>query len=137
MALFDRKATLPDDGHWIGGDVVPALGDGRIKVRSHFCHAAQDLYAYKARSAPAADRDPDGQLRLSVSARHGREVMAEACILDAEGLPYTAAQIREMLVDPTYENLAQACLDASMAAYRLDQPKVEAKAAQKKATAKN
>lgn len=137
MGLFDRRGSLPEDGHWIGGDAVPALGAGRVKVRSHFCVAAQDIYAYKARSAPAEDRDPDGRLRMSVSARHGREVMAEACIMEAEGLPYTAEQIREMLLDPTYENLAQACLDASMVAYRLDQPKVEAKAERKKATAKN
>lgn len=113
MALFDRKTPVDlSAGQWIGGDKVAAFGDGKLKVRGLTCDEAHDAFAYKARTATKADRAPDGMIKPSVNVRHAREVMSQVCVLDAEGLPFTADQIRMMLVEGGYENLELACLDA-------------------------
>lgn len=120
MALFDRKAPIDlSAGEWIGGDKVAAFGGGKIKVRGMYCAEAQDAFAYKARIAAKADRAPDGMVKPSVNVRHAREVMADVCVLDAEDLPFTADQIRKMLVEGGYENLELACLEACRAAQEI------------------
>lgn len=120
MALFDRKALIDlSAGEWIGGDKVPAFGDGKIKVRGMYCTEAQDAFAYKARRATKKERAPDGMVKPSVNVRHAREVLSEVCVLEAEGLPFTADQIRMMIVEGGYENLELACLEACRVAQEI------------------
>lgn len=113
MTLFDRKDLAAiEGGQWVSGNEVPALASGRLKVRGFTSDASRDAFAYKARAASAAERHPDGQLKPSTAAKHTREVLAEACIMEAEGLGFTAEEIREMVLDPACENLILACMDA-------------------------
>lgn len=111
--LFDRKDVQAiEGGTWVTGKEVAALASGKIKVRGFTSDASRDAFDAKARAASTADRHADGQLKPSTFARHTREVMSEVCIVDADGLGFTAEQIREMLLDPAYENLISACLEA-------------------------
>jgi hypothetical protein len=77
-------------------------------VRGLSCDAARDAFAMKARGAKKAERLPDGSLLPSVLYRHTREVLSEICILDARDLPYTADQVRDMVLDAGYEALIAA-----------------------------
>lgn len=111
--LFARKRVeVAADGAWVTGKDVPALGDGAICVRGLTSDAARDAFNSKARSTPATGRAPDKTILPSVHARHTREVLSEVCILDARDLPFTADQVRSMVLDPGYEALISACIVA-------------------------
>lgn len=118
--LFDRKDIKAiDGGAWVGPDKVQALATGQIKVRGFTSEAARDCFDHKARTAPLTDRHPDGQLKSMALARQTREVMSEVCIIDAKDLGFTADQIKEMVLDPAYENLITACMNACAAVDRM------------------
>lgn len=113
MGLFDRKRLeVASGGEWVMGADVPALGDGALMVRGLTCDAARDAFAMKARGAKKADRTSDGALLPSALTRHTREVLSETCILDARDLPFTADQVRDMVMDPAYEALITAAIQA-------------------------
>lgn len=113
MDLFQRKRVeLAADGDWVTGNDVPALLAGSLKVRGLSSDAARDAFNVKARAATKAMRGPDGSVLPSAHAKHTREVLSEVCILDAADLPFDAAKIRTMLLDPGYEALITTCIAA-------------------------
>lgn len=113
MGLFDRKRLdIAANGEWVTGKEVEALGDGAILVRGLMAEEARDAFAMKARGAKKSERTPDGSLLPSVLTRHTREVLSEHCIVDARDLPFTADDIRKMVLDPAYEALITAVIQA-------------------------
>jgi len=111
--LFARKRLeLAADGAWVDGNDVPSLGKGALMVRGLSSDAARDAFNSKARTTPPEGRAPDKTILPSVHARHTREVLSQVCILDARDLPFTADQVRAMVLDAGYEALIGACIAA-------------------------
>lgn len=112
-ALFARKRVeLAADGDWVGGDAVPSLGEGALLVRGLSSDAARDAFNSKARATPPDGRAPDKTILPSVHARHTREVLSQVCIIDARDLPFSADEVRAMVLDAGYEALIGACIAA-------------------------
>jgi hypothetical protein len=115
-SLFQRKrVAVAEEGSWVTGEQVKALGKGALLVRGLSSDLARDAFSAKARMVPANGRAPDRTILPSVHARHTREVLSEVCILDARDLTFSAEQIRTMVLDPGYEALIVACIHACQA----------------------
>lgn len=122
MGLFDRKRlAIAEEGGWVSGDKVKALGDGALLVRGLTSEAARDAFAAKARGVTKREKAPDGALLPSVLSRHTREVLSQVCLVDARDLPFSADEIRAMLLDPSYENMITACILACQAVDAMSQ----------------
>lgn len=124
MDLLDLKTHLPsvEEGRWVDRDELPALQDLRVKVRGFASKACRELIAAKERAAPQSDRD-GVMLKMEARARIANEVMAEACLIEIEGLtqggkPVSVNDIRPLLHLPEYGPLAGLL---AQAAARVDQ----------------
>ena len=112
MDILELKTHLPsvEGGRWVDRQEVPALQDVRVKLRGFGSKACRDLMGAKERAAPQSDRD-GVMLKMEARGRIANEVMAEACLMDIEGLtiggkPASADDIRPLLHLPEYGPLA-------------------------------
>jgi hypothetical protein len=120
MQLFARKRlAIAEEGEWVTGAEIAALASGAIRVRGIRSEKASDVFHLKARSASKAEKAKDGSILPSVLAAHTREVLSEVCILDARDLPFSADELRAMVLDASYENLIVACIAACQHVDRL------------------
>ena len=111
--LFARKRLeVAADGAWVDKADVPSLGGGAILVRGLTSDAARDAFNSKARGIGPDGRAPDKTILPSVHARHTREVLSQVCILDVRDMPFSADEVRAMVLDAGYEGLIGACIAA-------------------------
>lgn len=112
--LFDRRdVDSIEGGAWVDGSIVPAFGDGRVKVRGMGADTVKDFLAKKARMAPPKDRVDDGSLLPSVAARNTREAISAVVLVEVDGIGAELVDVRKMLLDPAYGTLAGAILTAA------------------------
>lgn len=77
-----------EEGRWVTGSEIPALGDIRVKVRGLSSRKAQDLLAQKQRAVPADMRDSDGKLTQEAEEVIWRDMFAEWLLVDIDGAEY-------------------------------------------------
>lgn len=105
--LLDEKTIAAiDDGVWI--DDNPEAPGIRLKVRGWSSEKVQSLKSFKERRASRKERDASGNLVHAAQIRIIREVVAEAVLLDWEGLteggkpvPYSKELARKWLTSRT------------------------------------
>ena len=119
MDLLALKRDLPsiEDGRWVKATELPGLQDMAVKVRGQSSKPVRECYAAKERALSADDRDggkvkPDAAIRLSL------ETLAEATLVDIQGLTIggevvTLEKVRAMLPDPAFQPLADLVIQAS------------------------
>lgn len=123
MELNELKRDLPsiEDGRWVDKTEVSGLKELRVKVRGHSSKRVTELFAAKSRAAPDSDR-VGTRISKEANARITREVIAEAVLIEIEGLtiggePASTERIRHLLVDPAYDPLVDLI---SAASFRVD-----------------
>jgi len=103
-----KNMAAVDGGAWVSKAQAKVLGDMRVKVRGMGGEVARDLYAEKCRKE--TDLTPGGDITARASTRIMRQVIAEHCLMEIEGLtdggkPVTAEDLRPVLASPAYEPL--------------------------------
>lgn len=117
--LLDEKTIAAiDDGVWI--DDNPEAPGLRLKVRGWSSEKVQSLKSFKERRASRKERDASGNLVHAAQIRIIREVVAEAILLDWEGLteggkpiPYSKELARKWLMSRTGDKFLGIVSDAA------------------------
>lgn len=117
LAAFKRDMSAVEDGRWVADDEVPDLGDVRVKVRGMASSKARALFDRKQRGVSKKDRNRDGSMKGGAIAQVMREMVAEWCLVEVEGLtdggkPIKADELAELIHEPALEPLVTAIMAA-------------------------
>lgn len=121
MEIKDLKknSAAISAGEWVSN--IPDMGDLRLKVRGLSSPVVSTLRARKERSVPRNERNRDGSLRQSTARRISSEILAEAVLMDWEGItengkavPYNKELATKWLTDLDFQDFADAVAWSSM-----------------------
>lgn len=122
MDLLTLKRHLPsiEDGRWVGKKEIKELQDMRVKVRGSSSRLVREVYAAKERASSA---DLQGDKRTETVQRIAVETLAEAGLVDIEGLTQggeavTVDQVKAMILLPEFQPLADLISRAAMVVER-------------------
>lgn len=118
ILLSEKAIAEIDDGVWI--EDLPEAPGIRLKVRGWSSEKVQSLKSFKERRASRKDRDVSGNLAHAAQIRIIREVVAEAILLDWDGLteggkpvPYSKELARKWLTSRTGDKFLGMVSDAA------------------------
>lgn len=133
ISKIKQDSAAIDAGQWI--DNIPDWPGARFRVRGMDSATAINLRDAKIRSLPDDDSDDDGNVKQAIIKRVTREVLAEAVLLEWDGLtndgapfPYDKAIADQMLTDPDFVKFQDAVAWAAKKVSKLNTGKREASA---------
>lgn len=113
ISNFKRNSAAAAEGRWIDG--IPRAPGLRLRVRGLSSPKAVTCRRQKERQVEKKDRERGGGFKPEVEQRITREVLAEAILLEWDGLKeggkpvaYSAERARQLLLDPDYDEFAGA-----------------------------
>lgn len=131
ISKIKRDTNKISEGQWVSD--IPEAGDLKVRVRGMSSPIVQSLMSRKLRSIAKVDKARDGSPKLEVATRITAEVIAEAVLLDWDGLTddgnevkYSKALATEWLTNPDYKEFADAVAWAARAVDAGDAEIVEA-----------
>lgn len=118
ISALKRDSVAISEGQWVSD--IPGMGEVRMRVRGFSSTAAVELRARKERAIPKDQRNRDGSLKPDVASALFSDVLADAILLDVEGLTaggkaLDVDAVRGLLRDPDYAPLADAVAWAASA----------------------
>lgn len=118
MDLLTLKKDLPaiENGRWVDKTELVALQDVRVKVRGYGSKAVQDAAAARKRALDGEDIQ-GGKPTDEALGRLGLLILQDVFVdiegLTNEGKPVTADEVRDSILDPAFEPLADLILRAA------------------------
>lgn len=118
ISSLKRNAREVDSGQWVGD--LTGMGDVRLRVRGLTSQTVITARSRKERAVPRSQRNRDGSLKVDVALRVFGEVVAEAVLLDWEGItdkgepvPYDPELAREWCTNPDFRPFLDAVAEAA------------------------
>lgn len=113
LSSIRRNAAAAAEGRWV--DDIPSMPGLRLRVRGLTSLAAVKCRRKLERQVEKKDRERGGGFKPEAEQRITREVLAEAVLLEWDGVkeggkpvPYSEERARQLLLDPDYDAFAGA-----------------------------
>lgn len=107
-------------GDWVGELPFSGMEGLRLKVRGLGSAVYRDTLAKRGRAVPRSSRNRDGSMPIAIADRVTGEALAEAVLLDWEGLsdsgcvePYDKELAMKLLTDPDFAAFREAVIYAA------------------------